>query len=115
MTLRKMVLANYDPVNPGTSVPSVDSSHPCFGVVLPASQGTIEAFDNRALSDPIRRQQFRFVMLAAKELPAGVVPLNNDQLVTAEGVYRVLGSTPLNPNGTQPIMYNVGCTTDLQV
>lgn len=102
----------YDPVNPTTSLKAVQQTTSGAAVVLPASNGTIEAFDNRLKDDPTVKQRFRFVILAGKGL--SFIPEAGDVLETAEGFYRVLGSTPLNPNGAQAILYNVGCTTDLE-
>jgi hypothetical protein len=113
MTLYRPTLGSYDPVNPAAAVPTVDSSCPAFGLVLPASNGTIEAFDDRILSDPARRQSFRFVILAGSGLT--LKPQAEDLLSTAEGVYRLLGATGLNPNGQGFILFNCGCTLDAQL
>jgi hypothetical protein len=113
MTLYRLTLAPaYDPENPDSSSPVISLQCPCVGVTLPASQGTIEAFDNRALSDPIRLQKFRFVMLAGKGLT--FTPEANDLLQMADGLVRVLGSTPLNPDSNvEAILFNVGTTRDV--
>lgn len=111
MTLYRLgTVAAYDPVNPASAALTVAAQSPVSGVVLPASNGTIEAFDNRILNDPAQRRSFRFVILAAKQLT--LVPQAGDILQTAEGLYRLLGATPLNPNGQGAILYNVGCTLD---
>ena len=102
---------DYDPVSPATSARTVQQSAIGQGVVLPASNGTIEAFDNRALTDPNRRRKFRFVLLAGKGLD--FTPENGDVLKTKEGFYAVLGSTPLSPDGDGTILFNVGCSLDL--
>lgn len=103
---------NYDPMNPAVAVPTVDIQCPAYGVVLPASQGTIEAFDARILDDPIQRRDFRFVILAAKGLTFN--PQGADILRTGEGLYRILGATGLNPAGDGNIIFNLGCTLDVQ-
>jgi hypothetical protein len=111
MDLYRLSGGDYDPVNPSANARTVQQQTTSHGVVLPASNGTIEAFDNRALSDPNRRRKFRFVLLAGKGLV--FAPESGDILKTAEGFYSVLGSTPLNPDGGGNILFNVGCSLDL--
>lgn len=113
MTLYRLKLTDFDPVSPSATVAEVDSFAPAVGVVLPASNGTIEAFDNRILSDPLQRQNFRYVILAGKGLT--LVPQALDILSTPEGLYRILGTTPLDPAKDGVILYNVGATLDTQI
>lgn len=118
MTLYRLTLAGFDAVNPAATVMQVQLSCSAAGVVLPASNGTIEAFDNRILSDPLQMRSFRFVMLAGLQpdgTPLTFTPQANDILRTTEGLYRLLGATPLDPAGQGPILFNVGCTLDVQL
>jgi hypothetical protein len=101
---------SYDPLMPEVATPEVLGTCKVTGVNLPASQGTIEAFDNRILQDPALRKSFRFFILAGQGLE--LRPQANDILKTPEGYCRVLGATPLAPDGGEPIIYNVGATLD---
>lgn len=103
----------YDPLNPDESTLMILQTCPINGVNLPASQGTIEAFDNRILNDPQLRRSFRFFILAGLGLL--FQPQANDVLTTAEGHCRILGATPLNPAGDGAIIYNVGATLDVHI
>lgn len=73
-------------------------------VVLPASKGTIEAFDNRIL-EALTTGKLRFMIAAAKGAP--LAPQPND-VIQLEGYYwALLGSTPLAPAGV-PVIYKFG-------
>lgn len=111
MTLFRLTLDGYDPEHPADEVITVENETGSFGVVLPASNGTIEAFDDRILSNPSQLQQFRFVILAGLGLEFEPGP--EDLLATREGIYRVLGSTKLDPSGEGGIIYNIGATMDI--
>jgi len=111
--LRLADSADYNPVTPGDTAVEVAFQTTCHGVVLPSTQGTIEAFDNRILDDPAQRRAFRFCILAAQGLD--FEPQAQDVLLTAEGPWRILGATPLNPAGDGAILFNVGATLDTQI
>lgn len=74
-------------------------------IIKPASQGTIEAFDNRVDSNDLVAENYRFLMIAAKGLK--FAPMNGDRIMFEGHQWRVLGSTPVAPAGT-PILYRVG-------
>lgn len=112
MTLYRLTTeAPYDPLAPSALALAISQQCPISGVVLPASNGTIEAFDARILADPDLLKNFRFVILAGSGTT--FKPRPQDMLSTAEGPYRILGSTPLDPAGDGPIIFNVGCTLDI--
>jgi hypothetical protein len=113
MTLFRFNLGGYDPETPELTTPSLSYQSPCKGVVLPASGGTIEASDDRILSDPRRRQSFRFVILAGLELTFR--PRAQDILRTVEGDYCLLGASPLDPAGQGVIIWNCGCSKDVPI
>lgn len=106
--------------------------HVFQGVILPASQGTLEAFDVRFAADLMNHTDTRFAILAAHGSPLVDVevsmdsttqdnwsstmvvpptevftPRPTDILEFWEGTFVVLGCTPLNVNGT-PVIYSVG-------
>lgn len=111
MTLFRLTLDGYDPMNPAAEEISVENETAGFGICLPASNGTIEAFDDRILSNPNQLQKFRFVILAGLGLEFEPGP--EDLLATREGIYRLLGATKLDPSGEGGIIYNCGCTMDI--
>lgn len=113
MTLTRLSFVEYNPLAPNANLLTIEDQCPVNGVVLPASQGTIEAFDNRILDDPMQRRSFRFCILAAAGLT--FEPRAQDVLLTTEGPWRILGATPLNPAGDGAIIFNVGATLDTQI
>lgn len=114
MTLKRFkTSAAYNPLSPHTTAHELEASCQSAGVVLPASNGTIEAFDDRILKNPSLRQSFRFVILAGQ--PLTFDPQAQDILETNEGPYRLLGATQLNPDGLQAIIWNCGCTLDTAI
>jgi hypothetical protein len=110
MTLYRIVTANYDPLYPAGSDPIVGGNSPAFGVVLPMNTNN-SVFDSVETKDPLVRKLLRFVILAGKGLT--FEPRTQDILLTAEGAYRIVGLTPLNPDGRQAIIYSVGASLDV--
>lgn len=76
------------------------------GFILPASKGTLEAFDNRLEDDAFKGKQFRFLKLAACDL--SVVPQAMDQFVFQGQTWRALGCTPIDIVGGVPLVHGVG-------
>lgn len=74
-------------------------------LVLPASQGTIQAFDNRLEGGTLVDEKLRFILAAAHGAP--FEPQSNDELEFDGATWRILGCTPLNPAGT-PLLYRIG-------
>lgn len=105
--------------------------------VLPASQGTLEAFDVRFMQDVMTQTNVRFAIMSAARitrLPTGEFlwdtaavsfddgesswdglwasdkwfePQPNDEAEFFDGTWQVLGCTPLNVVGI-PLLYSVG-------
>jgi hypothetical protein len=81
--------------------------------VLPASKGTIEAFDNRLESGALVDEKLRYVLMSTKMLrtseagPDAIEPKSGDVLTFDGHDWTVLGCTPLNPAGT-PVIYRMG-------
>jgi hypothetical protein len=76
------------------------------GVILPASQGTLEAFDVRFMSDVMDSVDVRFCILSASG--ATFQPEPKDVATFWEpGDWQVMGCTPLNVAGV-PLIYSVG-------
>jgi hypothetical protein len=74
-------------------------------VILPASGGTLEAFDVRFMSDVKDSTDVRFSLVAAKG--STFQPEPKDEVTILGQVWQVMGCTPLNINGT-PLIYSVG-------
>lgn len=75
-------------------------------VILPASQGTLEAFDVRFMSDVLEGTDVRFAIMSASGSsftpgPKDVVEFWED------GQWQVMGCTPLNAAGI-PVIFSVG-------
>ena len=96
--------SSTDPVS-GTVTPGAPVSGEIAGVVLPASQGTIEAFDNRIEKGKLIDERLRFILAAAKGAP--FEPKSGDELTFDGSTWTALGCTPLKPNG-EAIIYNIG-------
>lgn len=74
-------------------------------VSLPATNGTIQAFDNKTIEE-LKKGKNRFFYMAAKGLD--IEPDANDYIIYENKFWQIAGTTPLNPAGT-PLLYNVGC------
>tara|TARA_R110002153_G_scaffold101351_1_gene237517 strand:- start:709 stop:1110 length:402 start_codon:yes stop_codon:yes gene_type:complete len=95
--------ATYDPVTGQTSS-EVSQITEATLVSLPASQGTVEAFDNRT-KEAFIQGKLRFFIVAAKNL--SFLPLPGDYINFESALWEIMGSTPLNPAGTT-LMFRVG-------
>lgn len=106
---------SYDPLNPDTTPPVVLATSNTNGVVLPSNNSTLTLLnlDDHILADPLQRQSFRFLILAAGGMT--LAPIAQDVLITALGPWRILGVTPLDPAGDGAIIYNIGATVDTQL
>lgn len=80
-------------------------------VVLPASKGTIEAFDNRLERGTLIEENLRYIIVSPL-LPGGGVlnqaPKSLDKFTFDGEGWVILGCTPLNPGGI-PVYYPCGC------
>lgn len=116
MTLTRLSFPDaYDPVNPGEATLEIESACYAQAVVLPSNNSTLTllGLDDHILSDPLRRQSFRYLIIASSGLT--FAPRAEDVLITSEGSWRIIGVTPLNPAGDGAIIYNVGATLDTQI
>ena len=95
--------ATYDPVTGQTSS-EVSQITEATLVSLPASQGTVEAFDNRT-KEAFIQGKLRFFIVAAKNL--SFLPLPGDYISFESALWEIIGSTPLNPAGTA-LIFRVG-------
>lgn len=112
ITLYRVTVPIYDPLNPSAAVPTVAQQASGFGVILPPSNATLSRYEDVIGSDPQLRQKFRSLILAASGLFA---PQAQDIIKTAVGNYRVLGNDNLDPAGDGPILFTIGAVHDVQL
>jgi len=74
-------------------------------IVLPASKGTVEAFDNRRDTLLLSGRKLRYLKIASASMTFEPDPL--DEAVFNSATWQVLGCTPVNPAGT-PLVYGIG-------
>ena len=98
------VFSDYDEVE-GTR--TITGYYLTIGTVvsLPATNGRIQAFDNRKRED-LKQGKLRFFYVAAKDL--AFEPVANDFFFFEGCVWDMQGATPLDPAGTR-IMFSAGC------
>ncbi|MFA5595938.1 MAG: hypothetical protein WDA26_00045 [Pusillimonas sp.] len=73
-------------------------------VVLPASQGTVEAFDVRFERGTLIESTLRALLIAAHGMEH--MPQPGDKVTFPDGSFgTMLGCTPLNPDGANPVIY----------
>lgn len=84
----------YSPYNPG---PETTATYTATAACLPASKGTIEAFDNRLEGGTLIDENLRYVLMAPQ---IEITPKSGDVLEFDGSSWTVLGNTPLSPAGT---------------
>lgn len=89
-------------VTPGT--PTTVTGVPA--IILQASQGSIEAFDNRREDGSLKGLEIRYVKLAASDL--AFAPKSDDKVTFAGKDWKVLGCTPVDITGADPLVYGIG-------
>lgn len=105
ITFGRSVPGEYDPAT-GTTTGDVILSWPALAVILPASQGVIEAFDVRFQDGTMIESNLRALLVAAQGMARA--PLPADSVTFPDGgKWQALGCTPLNPDGGTPLIYNV--------
>lgn len=78
--------------------------------VLPASGGTLEAFDVRFMKDIDAAIDVRFAVVSALDADGGAPafePRPGDEATFEGRTWQVMGNTPLNVDGT-PVIYSIG-------
>lgn len=98
--LSRTVGGDYDP-DTGTTGGSTESENATV-VILPASNGTVQAFDIRYENGTLIEQNLRALTIAAKDLTW--VPIAGDKATFDGSDWTFIGCTPVNPAGT-PVVY----------
>lgn len=97
LTMRRVTEASYDPAT-GMTSPGTAEEQPITAVVLPASKGTVESFDNKLLNGTLIESNIRALKIAANGL---LWPPSPGCVVMYDGQeWKMLGATPSNPAGT---------------
>lgn len=90
----------------GTVARTVSQQQELTAVILPASKGTLEAFDVRFMSEGVLTDMnVRFAILSASG--STFTPGPKDVAEYFDGAWQVMGCTPLNVNGTA-VIYSIG-------
>ena len=74
-------------------------------VVLPVHDGMGPAFDNQLVTFALAGKKLRYLQVAAQH--ATFEPVSMDEVVMDDGTWKVIGCTPIHPNGLL-ITYGVG-------
>lgn len=74
-------------------------------VVLPVNNGMGPAFDNGLINGSLAGKKLRYIQVAAQF--ATFEPKALDEVVMTDGTWKVIGCTPIHPNGLN-ITYGVG-------
>lgn len=101
LTFSRSVPGEYDPET-GSSTTSLAWTG--IAVILPASKGTIEAFDQSFESGTLIESNLRALIIAAQGMERAPAP--QDSVTFDDGsVWTLLGCTSLDPDATTPIIY----------
>jgi len=101
LTMKRVTADSYDPITGSTVVGSTETQS-ITAVVLPASKGTVEAFDNKLVGGTLIESNIRALKIAA----AGLLwPPGPGCVIEYDGQdWQMLGATPASPAGT-PLVY----------
>lgn len=97
----RTVGGEYDP-DAGEPTGSTTETEQATVVVLPASNGTVQAFDIRFDNGSLIEQNLRALVIAAKDL--AWMPAPGDKASFDGADWTFIGCTPINPEGT-PVVY----------
>ncbi|PWJ80639.1 hypothetical protein C7441_112181 [Pseudaminobacter salicylatoxidans] len=102
-----------DPAKPWEPGVAYTATYLAFAAVLPASKGTIEAFDNRLEGGTLIDERLRYVLMSpvmtrTSTLGPDIIEPQSLDVLTFDGrEWTVLGCTPLNPAGPA-VLYPMG-------
>lgn len=104
ITINRYGAGGHNPVTGGVSR-TVETSQTLRAAVLPASQGTIQAFDVRFMDGVQGSENLRFAVVST--VGSTFTPSPTDEAEFDGSRWAVLGCTPLNVDGT-PVIFSVG-------
>ena len=91
----------------GTVTPGATSTSTMPALILPASGGTLEAFDVRFMDGVRESSNVRFALLAADGAAFRPEPNDTADLYGDGREWLVMGCTPISPDGTD-VVYAAG-------
>lgn len=94
----------------GTASRAIEMQTTLKSAVVPASGGTLEAFDVRFFEGISAATDVRFAIVATLQpdgTPAAFMPSPGDEATFDGRTWLVMGNTPLNVDGT-PVTYSIG-------
>lgn len=103
-TLRRITEGTYNPAT-GATAAATTTDQTVTVAVLPASKGTVEAFDERFMSGTLVGKSLRSVLMGASGLTFD--PAAGDKLILGSDTWHVIGATPLEPAGTA-VLWRMG-------
>ena len=96
LTLRRTIAGKYDTAA-GKNRPGVVEEQVITAIVRPASQGTVQAFDQKFQEGTLIESSIRALKIAAKGMPWPPAP---GHVVILDGEeWKVIGVTPVSPAG----------------
>lgn len=103
LVFRRTVEGHVDPMT-GEYIEGSVAEFGGTAVVLPASQGTVQAFDVRIEAGTLIESTLRALLIAAHGMERA--PRPGDTVEFPDGlVGSLIGCTPLNPDAANPIIY----------
>lgn len=102
LVLLRRTSTGYDPIE-DEHTPGATLTQSITCVVLPVSQGTVEAFDNRLEGGTLIESNLRLLKIPA--LGLAWEPRAGDEMDFEGSTWTCLGSTPINPAGI-PLLFN---------
>lgn len=106
-------ISDANPGKPWVPGETCTAVYSATAAVLPASKGTVEAFDNRLDGGTLIDERLRYVLMSPVMTrtsalgPDSIEPQSLDVLTFDGHAWTVLGCTPLNPAGT-PVLFPMG-------
>lgn len=92
----------------GTAANVLQTSMVLPGLFLPASAGTVEAFDVRFMDGVVDATNLRFAIFAAEGAAFRPGPKDRAVLYADGREWFILGNTPINVDGVTDIVYSMG-------
>lgn len=103
LTLKRTIAGEYD-TETSRDGPDTVETQAIRAIVKPASQGAVQAFDQKFASGTLIESNIRALKVAAKGLLWAPAP--GDAVTLAGNEWRVIGVTPVSPAGID-LLYSV--------
>jgi hypothetical protein len=90
----------------GTVSSTLLDSTTATAVILPGSSGANAAFDNRRDDGSLKGLELRYLKVSAYAFT--FTPKADDVITFGSRDWKVLGCTPIDPSGSQALVYGIG-------